>query len=852
MPVKGKRPVPAGATGKNGIVDEAAIVGWTRDPEWAGQNTAVRHHLTMGIDVDHYGEKNGGDQLALLEAKLGPLPATPSTTARGGDSLSRQHVFALREPVEMYGKPPIEGLKGPDIHIEIIQAHHRYTVCWPSTNPDADDAPYLWYDAEGDVMDGPPSVDDLEYLPEAWLEYLAVGEREFAHGGAQYDGEIPEVASQTEERKLRAIITSLDGLPEVWAPGAGWHDTVFAAACWLWRIARSNAYALTPDQGLQLMLDHTPTYPSWGVENIMVQWESADTSTAGQFEEPPAEDRPPLLAWTGFPTDRAFPSVNGENFAFLWGTLPDNTTESGLWARRQDLLRALLQSGFTDQEAATVIWHCAAARHPGITFEGQVYADADSRLVTDSGIWREVDQAKGKVEEAAGSSVEAAPADERPSTTATVHHEALLSAAEREYVVSKECEWFGTRFIDWAEATFSSVNHPYYRLNRWMILSVIFSPKAVLPRPGGNDRPINLYMALVGKTTSGKTEALRVGKHVFKAYYLLADSPDIGGNHTPEALVETLINRDGLSSWFHIDEAHTKIAVWKKPQGPYSEMPGVITDVYDGDVSAIFRATKKDISGKHAQAFVTAHFMGTPQGMADVMGPEDWESGFLNRFVWAIGDDPVDTIDSVAGDWLLSEDLDEDSAEVESGSKMYQQWAAQFGNAVQKVSRPDGKPARMRLTREVVERHRQLAWDLNQLAARRTQYTERLRPTFRRLGESTFRAAALVALSEGRTNITLRDMLIAIEQTEEWVQNILVMVEATDESLRTREVNAIENAVLINGGTMTLASIHRLPRFRNRRREVEDLIAELVAQGRAQRDKDTNGIDTVKTKGVLS
>ncbi len=841
-----------GATGKNGSVTEEKIAEWSADPEWSGQNTAIRHHLTMGIDVDHYGDKNGADQLALLESKYGILPGTPSTTARGADSPSRQYVFALREPVVMYGKPPIEGLKPEQIHIEVIQAHHRYSVVWPSVNPDADNAPYIWYDAEGQPMELPPHIDDLEYLPEAWLEYLTADERDYEHTAQQWDGDIPETASATEERKLRAIVARLQGLPEVWAPGAGWHEIVFRSACWLARIAQSNAYALTADQALQLLLDYTPTYGSaWPVDRIIEQWESALTTTKGQFEAPPEPERPPLLPWHGFPTDRTFPTVNGELFTSLWMSLPANESRAGLWGRRHTLFVALLQGGFTDQEAATIVWHSQSAAHPGYLFCGVLYHDTDSRIITESELWRELEQAREEIAKNSGATVDAAPADERPSLE-RVKRISYLTPREEEILAGPAGVWWGSRFLEWAEATFSHVNQPYYRMNRWTVLSVIFAPKAVLPRPGGNDRPLNLYQAIVGTTTSGKTEALRVCKHTFKAYFLLADSPDIGGNHTPESLAETLVAKDGQATWFHVDEAHTKIAVWKKPVGPYSEMPGVITDVYDGDVGAIYRATKKETSGKGAQAFMTAHFMGTPQGMADIMGPDDWESGFLNRFVWAIGDLPVDSMESVAGDWINAADLEADeNADAFAGLKIYQQWAAEFSGAVSKVSRQDGKQSRMRLSHDVIARHREFAWELSKLATSRTQYTERLRPTFRRLGETVLRCAALVALSRGRLEVTIPDLLIAIQQAEEWTANILIMVEATDESLRTREVNAIEQAVLRQGGAMPLAAVHRLPRFRNRRREVEDLIAELVAQGRADRDK-TTGVEYVRTKGITN
>src|SRR5690606_1390510 len=104
----------------------------------------------------------------------------------------------------------------------------------------------------------------------------------------------------------------------------------------------------------------------------------------------------------------------------------------------------------------------------------------------------------------------------------------------------------------------------------------------------------------------------------------------------------------------------------------------------------------------------------------------------------------------------------------------------------------------------VIERHRRFALDLYEIA-RHSPYEDRLRSTFRRLNETTLRCAALIALSEGRIRVSMMDLLIAIEQTEEWAQNILTMVELTDESIRTREVNMIERHVIEQGGAATIA-----------------------------------------------
>lgn len=122
-------------------------------------NIAVRLPDTViGIDVDHYATKRGGDTLAALEQELGALPATWKSSSRSGIS-----------GIRLFRVPPgvrFQGTMGEDI--DVIQHTHRYMVCSPSIHPDGD--PYMWTDPDGDVSDGTgPRVEELPQLPDAWL-----------------------------------------------------------------------------------------------------------------------------------------------------------------------------------------------------------------------------------------------------------------------------------------------------------------------------------------------------------------------------------------------------------------------------------------------------------------------------------------------------------------------------------------------------------------------------------------------------------------------------------------------------------------------------------------------------------
>lgn len=175
----------------------------------------------IGIDVDHYDkvsmvtdpetgelvekvvQKRGGDQLAALEAKLGPLPATWRSSSRAAPS----GIMFFRVPEGRYRTKLGDS-------IEIIQFHHRYAVVAPSVHetkqPDAFNAPsgpYAWSfysesaKATVSFTYGPPhGPASLTELPEAWVAYLREGATEAG----------PEAADVSSGHAMLYAITSDD------------------------------------------------------------------------------------------------------------------------------------------------------------------------------------------------------------------------------------------------------------------------------------------------------------------------------------------------------------------------------------------------------------------------------------------------------------------------------------------------------------------------------------------------------------------------------------------------------------------------------------------------------------------
>lgn len=168
-----KWPPPRGFTGHGaGDPSGADIEAWI---ETHGErNVGLRAPVgVLGLDVDAYEKagksKGGGEALAELVARLGPLPATWVSGARPAPS----GIYWFRVPTELDGLPinwPGEAAKG----IELIQHGHRYAVVWPSTNPEADDARYAWRHPDNDPYGSAPipSPSELAELPESWVRGL--------------------------------------------------------------------------------------------------------------------------------------------------------------------------------------------------------------------------------------------------------------------------------------------------------------------------------------------------------------------------------------------------------------------------------------------------------------------------------------------------------------------------------------------------------------------------------------------------------------------------------------------------------------------------------------------------------
>lgn len=210
IPLNGKIPMVAGATGRNGMVNEQKIVDWCAS--YPKANVGLVLYGAVVIDVDDYDGKNGFQQLKALEADLGPLPATWSSTSRGTHSNSRHYFYRVPEDL------PRRDSLAP--HIDLLHRGHRYAVASPSIHPQTGSR-YLWFSPEGEPRLEPPHFDALERLPEKWelLTRRARPEHHYETKGGVFEGPIQEweewLDSSDPSPETQEILHSLAALSHV-------------------------------------------------------------------------------------------------------------------------------------------------------------------------------------------------------------------------------------------------------------------------------------------------------------------------------------------------------------------------------------------------------------------------------------------------------------------------------------------------------------------------------------------------------------------------------------------------------------------------------------------------------------
>ena len=494
-----------------------------------------------------------------------------------------------------------------------------------------------------------------------------------------------------------------------------------------------------------------------------------------------------------------------QNVLDLALTEPKLGAEGNRSETRYRLLCELFRLGeiLSHDEALTIAWHAPASKK---------WSVEDPRGM--KGLLAEAEKALSEVMWERGQGLEPPQPEEKNIGE-------LLDHQERE-TCQKVTTWID-HYMNWARLKSAKQNPPYDRMNAWVALSCAFSDMAFIPRKNGPEG-LNLYTMTLGETTTGKSQSMKMLRTVLDEIFSEDPGYNLGGNASPNALGEKLFERDGKVSFFNKDEAHGLFKQW----GTQEWTSGMMEDLallYDGTVPPMLRVGKKDIS-KVAKTQFVMHMMGTPVEIARSLNRDMFKSGFLARFIWSIGEPRTLSKDAV-------KEEDSDGTEIRMGFEpMARQWAAEFAEIKRQMrSAHASSRVAVGITDEAADRMTKAKWDLANLVKKSDANFDILNPSLVRLGVTLRKCATLLAVSDGRDQTTLIDVLKAIEAAEEWVKNLLIIAEQINASDFERNCDEIEAYIKSKDDRVKLELVNR--RFKAWRiRELQESVNALMSQGR--------------------
>jgi hypothetical protein len=483
---------------------------------------------------------------------------------------------------------------------------------------------------------------------------------------------------------------------------------------------------------------------------------------------------------------------------------------------RYRLLCELFRLGdlITHDEALTIAWSAPASRK---------WSSEDPRGF--NGLLAEANKAWLDVQWEAGMTQE--PPEEESTAKSVV---SLLADNERLSANDYIC-WID-RYVEWAGSKVAKQNAPYDRINAWVALSASFSDIAFIPRKSGPES-LNVYTLTLGDTTTGKSQSLKLMRTVLDEMFPEDKGYNLGGNASPNALGEKLQERDGKVSLFMKDEAHGLFKQW----GTQDWTQGMMEDLallYDGIVPPMLRVGKKDIE-RSAKTFFIMHMMGTPEEITQSLNRDMFKSGFLARFMWAIGEPRTLSKQAV-------KEEDSDGKEIILGFEpMARQWAAEFAEKKRRLrgETPNGVIP-IRISKAGADRMTEVKWALANIVPKSDPNWDIINPSLVRMGVTIRKCASLLALSEGKNEAAIIHVVKAIRFAEEWVKNLLIVAETISASEFERNCDLVEQFVKERDGRVKLEFVNR--RFKAWRvREIQEVIGALTSQGRVREHSGKEG-----------
>ena len=459
-------------------------------------------------------------------------------------------------------------------------------------------------------------------------------------------------------------------------------------------------------------------------------------------------------------------------------------------------------------------------------------------------LWDDIQRARNKY----GSTIEG---DERDD----LEEDTVITVAPRpkpkgqEFLTQYEKENLPRTFIDdylaWATSK-TDAAHEYHVAGAFTILSTVFGDFGhAMPKWG--PLPLNLWFMVLGSTTLSRKSTT---KHLMLSLIEALESEDypydLGSKFTAEGLDEALRRGANRSALLHRDEIQ---AFMKEADAkPYLQgVKGELTELYDGKVSGKLRASgeKTEQQRKGARVALVLFTMGIEKQLAEYLTLEDFQSGFLTRFIYVRADAPVRT---KASDYVAQAD----PWEAKQGDPIFDAMKDRMKEAREHWegwADPTEKTIPVLCTPEAWERWNQFITEALDAAqgAERSQVVE---AAASRLSNSVLKAATLLAMWDMHDEVGLKHMLAAINYCGSWFEHMVGMANKISASSWKRRQDELTDFIDEHGGEVNWKAAYRHFKAELRSREFFDLVQALEEAGMVTIRNEKSGSKYITATGV--
>lgn len=523
---------------------------------------------------------------------------------------------------------------------------------------------------------------------------------------------------------------------------------------------------------------------------------------------------------------RPFPEESMPSYGKVLSELPASTRLEGLLQTAAfpkksagsealyALYTELMRLGATDEQVFVI-----AERSPLNKFKRDGHADADAKL------WADIQRARAKE----GGLLEEGEEEEEDE-------DEIITVAPKpkpkgfDFLTPEEKQNLEPCFIDnYLAWTGSKTDAPeaYHIAGAFTVLSTVFSDfgHAV---PHWGDVPLNLWFMVLGSTTlSRKSTAKGYMLKCIEALEGESFNYDLGSKFTAEGLDEALRSNANRSALLHIDEIQGLMKALDS-KAYLAGIKGELTEIYDGKVTGKLRASgeEKDKKRKGARVALNLFAMGIKDQLADYLTEDDFQSGFLTRFVYVSAQPLARTAET---DYIGQQDKTERTkgdpaflALIENLKQARDVWAGWNDPTERTIAVPMTEEAHVRFNEFVTD-----ALDAAQVQSKATI----LEAATNRLNTSILKAATLLAMSDMCDEVQLRHMLVAINYCGQWFEHLVEMTKRISESNWKRRQDKLMEAVFTKGGEITWAAAYRHFNAELKAREFTELVQSLEEAG---------------------